>query len=70
MSGLCPYCRRSRTKIIKYRTLDYDPYNRRLGDTYLVEKSVKFCCISSFIIKNINLCLKKLKNLNVYFVRK
>lgn len=45
MSYLCSYCRRSKTKLLKYRTDDYDPHNRRLGDVYFVEKPVKFCCI-------------------------
>ncbi len=48
MSGLCPYCRRSKTKLLKFRTDDYDPKNRRLGDVYFMEKPVKFCCIPRF----------------------
>jgi hypothetical protein len=34
MSGLCPYCRRSKVKLYKVRTEDYDPKNRRLGDVF------------------------------------
>ena len=70
MSGLCPYCRRSKVKLYKFRTNDYDPKNRRLGDVYFVEKKVLFCCVPSFIINTYELCLKKLKNLFVFIARK
>lgn len=59
MSGLCPYCKRSKTKLIKYRTEDYDPKNRRIGDVYFVEKKVAFCCLTRFFINIVD----KIKNL-------
>lgn len=70
MSGLCPYCRRSKTKIIKYRTDDYDPNNRRLGDVYLVERKVKFCCPINFFLKLFELCQKRINNLFVFIAKK
>ena len=56
--------------MIKYRIEDYDPKNRRLGDVYFVEKEVLFCCPTRFSIKMLDICLKKLKNLFVFIVRK
>ena len=70
MSGLCPYCRRSKTKVIKYRTEDYDPKNRRLGDVYFVEKKVAFCCPTSLLNDIYLVCLTKIKNLFAFIVRK
>ena len=70
MSGLCPYCRRSKVKLYKFRTDDYDPKNRRLGDVYFVEKKVIFCCPISYLNDIYTLCLKKLKNLFASFVKK
>ena len=70
MSGLCPYCRRSKVKLYKFRTDDYDPKNRRLGDVYFVEKKVIFCCLIGYSNDIYSLCLKKLKNLFASFVKK
>jgi len=70
MSGLCPYCRRSKVKLYKVRTEDYDPKNRRLGDVYFVEKKVIFCCPISYLNDIYLLCLKKLKNLLVFIAKK
>ena len=70
MSGLCPYCKRSKVKLYKLRTEDYDPKNRRLGDVYFIEKPVKFCCPSRFINDIYVLCLKKLKNLFAFIAKK
>ena len=70
MSGLCPYCRRSKVKLYKFRTDDYDPKNRRLGDVYFVEKKVIFCCPFGYSNDIYSLCLKKLKNLFASFVKK
>ena len=70
MSGLCPYCRRSKVKLYKFRTNDYDPKNRRLGDVYFIEKKVLFCCLTAWLIDIYTLCLKKLKNLFASFVKK
>ena len=70
MSGLCPYCRKSKVKLYKVRKDDYDPKNRRLGDVYFVEKKVKFCCAISYLNDIYLLCVKKLKNLFVFIARK
>jgi hypothetical protein len=70
MSGLCPYCRRSKVKIYKVRTEDYDPKNRRLGDVFFIEKPVKLCCPNRLINDIYLLCLKKLKNVFVFIARK
>ena len=70
MSGLCPYCKRSKVKLYKIRTNDYDPNNRRLGDVYFVEKKVIFCCLIGYSNDIYSLCLKKLKNLFASFVKK
>lgn len=70
MSGLCPYCRKSKVKLYKFRTEDYDPMNRRLGDVYFVQKKVTFCCVTSCLNDIYLLCLKKLKNLFASFVKK
>lgn len=50
MSGLCPHCKRPKTKLLKFRTNDYDPNNRKLGDVYFVEKKVNFCCLTKLMI--------------------
>jgi hypothetical protein len=70
MSGLCPYCRRSKVKLYKFRTEDYDPKNRRLGDVYFLEKKVAFCCPTSLLNDIYLVCLKKIKNLFAFIVRK
>ena len=70
MSGLCPYCKRSKVKLYKLRTEDYDPKNRRLGDVYFIEEPIKFCCPGRFVNDIYLLCLKKLKNLFASFVKK
>jgi hypothetical protein len=70
LSGLCPYCRRSKVKLYKVRTEDYDPKNRRLGDVFFIEKTVKLCCPNRLINDIYLLWLKKLKNVFAFIARK